>query len=262
MSVKATGLVLTFNGEKYLEKCLQSLSFCQEILVVDSESTDATREIAQSLGARVLVNPWPGPGKQFEYAFKHIKTQWVVSLDQDEILSPELQKEIIAHLQNPRDYVGFYCPRRSFYFDRFLKHSGWYPDYLLRVFSLPQTNLHISEPHYGFKPQGKTKKLKGDIIHFPYTNLSEHLNKINYYTQEAAKDLASKGVSSGLFKALGHGLARFLKIYLFKQGFRDGQAGFILALNSFFYGFLKYIKILEIKEKNLKKNIDNSQANI
>ncbi len=243
---KVTGLVLTLNGQKYLEQCLASLSFCDEILIVDSCSTDATVDIATRMGARVLVNPWPGPKGQFEFAFARIATPWVVSLDQDEILSDELRESIANALKDPEDHGAFYCPRVSFYFDRFLRHSGWYPDLLPRVFKLNTTSVHVSGPHYGFTPSGKTTRLHGDIIHYPYENLKQHVDKINYYTQIAAEEMHAQGKRAGLAKALGHGLARFLKVYLFRLGFLDGKAGFVLAINSFFYAFQKYIRLAEL----------------
>lgn len=177
-----TGLVLTLNGAKYLDECLKSLDFCDRLLVVDSGSTDATRDIAERHGATVLVNPWPGPKKQFEFAFAHIETPWVVSLDQDEILSDELRASVMTALEDTQGMSAFICPRTSFYFDRFLRHSGWYPDLLPRVFRLADTGVHVSGPHYGFEPRGKTRRLTGDIIHYPYENLKQHVDKINYYT--------------------------------------------------------------------------------
>ncbi|GAB6110781.1 glycosyltransferase family 2 protein [Desulfomicrobium salsuginis] len=247
-----TGLVLTLNGAKYLDDCLKSLDFCDRLLVVDSGSTDATRDIAERHGATVLVNPWPGPKKQFEFAFAHIETPWVVSLDQDEILSDELRASVMTVLEDTQGMSAFICPRTSFYFDRFLRHSGWYPDLLPRVFRLADTGVHVSGPHYGFEPRGKTRRLTGDIIHYPYENLKQHVDKINYYTQIAAEEMHAKGKRSGVAKALGHGLARFLKIYVFRRGFLDGKAGFVLAVNSFFYAFQKYIRLAELNQKGKK----------
>jgi glycosyltransferase involved in cell wall biosynthesis len=241
-----TGLVLTLNGAKHLDDCLQSLDFCDQVLVVDSSSTDATVAIAEKRGAQVLVNPWPGPRKQFEFAFEHITTPWIVSLDQDEILSDRLRASILTALDDPGEFSAFLCPRASFYFDRFLRYSGWYPDLLPRVFKLADTSVHVSGPHYGFEPRGKTKRLAGDIIHYPYENLQQHVEKINYYTQIAAAEMHAAGKRSDVTTALGHGLARFLKIYLFRLGFLDGKAGFVLAVNSFFYAFQKYIRLAEL----------------
>lgn len=243
----ATGLVLTKDGERHLEACLRSLAFCQELLVVDSESTDRTRDIATACGARVLVRPWTGPADQFRFAFAHITTPWVVSLDQDEILSPELAASIQAALADPGDAAAFLCPRASFYFDRFLRHSGWYPDLLPRVFRLAVTEVHVEPPHYGFRPHGPTRRLSGDILHYPYENLAAHVAKLNSYTQTAAQDLAARGVRPSMLTALGHGLARFAKIYLLRAGFLDGRAGFILAVHGFFYAFHKYLRALELQ---------------
>lgn len=251
---RVTGLVLTLNGAKHLDACLKSLDFCDQILVVDSGSTDATREIAAAHGATVLVNPWPGPKKQFEFAFGHIGTEWVVSLDQDEILSDELRASVVAALENPEGMSAFLCPRTSYYFDRFLRHSGWYPDLLPRVFRLADTGVHVSGPHYGFETKGKTRRLTGDIIHYPYENLKQHVEKINYYTQIAAEEMHAKGKRAGVATALGHGLARFMKIYFFRRGFLDGKAGFVLAVNSFFYAFQKYIRLAELGAKKAGGN--------
>lgn len=243
---KVTGLVLTKDGERHLEACLRSLSFCDELLVVDSESTDRTRDIAAACGARVLVRPWTGPADQFRFAFEHIRTPWVVSLDQDEILSETLQHSIQQALADPGPYTAFLCPRASFYFERFLRHSGWYPDLLPRVFRLDATEVHVSAPHWGFRPQGPTRRLAGDLLHYPYANLAEHVDKINAYTQIAAQDLVRQGKNPSVFTALAHGLARFAKIYVLRAGFLDGRAGFVLAVNGFFYAFHKYIRATEL----------------
>lgn len=251
MKIPATGLVLTLNGERWIAECIKSLSFCRHVLVVDSESSDRTIEIAEKYGARILVNPWPGPIKQFEFAFRHINTPWVVSLDQDEIISDNLRQNLLSEFKAGLDpeLAAYYCSRASFYFDRFLKHCGWYPDYLLRVFRLDQIETHHSGPHYGFHTSGKTRRLNGDIIHYPYANLQEHVNKINYYTQVAAEEMHGRGKKGGLLKAIGHAKARFFKIYFLKLGFLDGRAGLILAVNSFFYTFQKYIRLMELRAK-------------
>ncbi|GAB1409428.1 glycosyltransferase family 2 protein [Desulfovibrionales bacterium] len=253
-----TGLVLTLNGERYLQQCLESLRFCDHILVVDSGSQDATQEIARNHGATVLINPWPGPKDQFAFAFRHITTPWVVSLDQDEILSDQLRASIEYALNNPGPYAAFLCPRTSFYFDRFLRHSGWYPDLLPRVFALASTTVHVSGPHYGFSPAGPTLRLHGDILHYPYENLHQHIEKINYYTEIAAKELFHNGKRAGALTALGHGLARFIKVYFLRRGFLDGRAGLVLAVLSLCYAFLKYAKLAELWAQ--KENSNNQET--
>ncbi|MFP4168008.1 MAG: glycosyltransferase family 2 protein [Desulfonatronovibrionaceae bacterium] len=248
MNIAATGVVLTLNGEKWLEDCLKSLDFCCHLLVVDSGSEDKTADIARRCGAEVLVNPWPGPAEQFRFAFGQVSTEWVVSLDQDEILSDRLRQEIITWLssESGSGFSGFFCSRKSYYFDRFLRYCGWYPDFLLRVFRVQDTDIHTSGPHYGFHSRGATAKLKGDIIHYPYSDLREHVAKMNYYSQVAAEEMRNKGKKSGLVRAFLHAMARFFKIYILKLGLLDGRAGFVLAVNSFFYTFQKYIRLMEL----------------
>jgi len=258
-----TGLVLTKDGERYLARCLESLQFCSRVLVVDSESTDRTREIAAAMGAEVLVRPWQGPLPQFRYALENIDTDWVVSLDQDEWLSPELGASVRALFDDAarlRDAAGFWCSRRSYYFDRYLQHCGWYPDRLLRVFHKGRMELRASGPHYSFHPLAATDRLHGDIVHHPYSGLQEHVAKINYYTQEAATSLHEEGRKGGLARALGHGVARFAKIYLLRRGFLDGRAGLVLALHGFFYAFHKYLRVAELEARRQKAGRESGGA--
>ncbi len=248
MRETVTGLILTFNGERLLEKCLKSLDFCDELLVVDSESTDRTREIAEKRGARVIVNPWPGPVAQFKLALSKVSTTWVVSLDQDEYLTDELRENIIKKLSQKEHVAGYYTPRSSFYFNRFMKHSGWYPDYLFRVFRLGKMEVSASGAHYHFTPRGETLKLTGDILHYPYESFQQHMEKINYYAEEGAKSLREKGRKGGLIRGLLHAKIRFIKLYFLKLGFLDGKAGFCNALAGFYYTFQKYIRIDETEK--------------
>ena len=246
MTTSITGVVLTYNGEKWLSQTLSSLAFCDELLVVDSGSTDSTLAIAEAAGARVLHRDWEGTIPQFRFAFEHVNTPWIITLDQDEFLSPELGESVRAALAAPDDAGGFFCPRRSWYLDRFIRHSGWYPDLLLRVFRLDSVEIRGMLPHEEFHPTRATRTLTGDIVHYPYENLAEHLDKINAYTTAAAREMAAKGKRSSVGKALAHAAGKFLKQYFLKQGFRDGRAGLVLAVHSFLYAFQKYMKLLEL----------------
>ena len=159
-----TGLVLTYNGERLLGKCLESLAFCDAVIVVDSFSSDATESIAREHGATFVQHPWSGALPQFEYALGLVETDWVVSLDQDEICSEPLRNAILAALPGaPADLCGFTPARRSWYYDRFLKHSGWYPDRLLRVFRRNGVHFTQSGAHEHIDPNGRTRELDGDI---------------------------------------------------------------------------------------------------
>jgi hypothetical protein len=160
---------------------------------------------------------------------------------------------VVQALDHPT-LSGFLCPRTSFYLDRFIRHSGWYPDYLLRVFKLEDMRVHVSGPHYGFRSSGSIARLSGDIIHYPYRDIGEHIAKINSYTRIGAEGLHQKGARSGVMKALGHGLARFFKTYIVRRGFLDGKAGFVLAVNAFFYAFNKYIRLYEMNLADQKQD--------
>lgn len=243
MSVDATGVVLTFNGERWLDKTLESLNFCKELLVVDSGSTDSSLEIAERRGARVLTRDWEGTIPQFRFAFEHVRTPWIVTLDQDEFLSDELKTNLEAALADPGEATGFWCSRLSFYYDRFIRHGGWYPDRLLRAFRLDSVEIAGTLPHEEFRPKGPTRKLKGDIIHYPYADIREHVEKINAYTQAAAEELKKRGRSAGVPGAVARGLWKFFRVYVLKRGFLDGRAGFVLAMHSFFYAFQKYLRL-------------------
>lgn len=238
-----TGLVLTMNGERLLERCLASLSFCDRLLVIDSGSTDGTLDIAARHGATSVFNAWRGPKAQFEFGIARIDTEYVLTLDQDEVCSSRLRQSVLAVLDNPARLPAYYTPRRSWYFNRFLLHSGWYPDYLLRLFRPEAAEFRQSGAHESIHPLSATGNLQGDILHYPYESFSHHLHKVNAYAEEGALDLRAKGKKGGIAPGLMHAFSRFLKVYIFKRGFLDGRAGFINAAHASFYAFLKYIRI-------------------
>ncbi|CCO23313.1 glycosyltransferase family 2 protein [Maridesulfovibrio hydrothermalis] len=249
---RITGLVLTYNGERLLDKALESLSFCSEILIIDSGSNDSTLDIAGRYNARVVHNDWNGAIDQHKFALTQVTTSWVVTIDQDEIISPELRKSIIEMLENPDEVDGYYCSRKSWYLDRFIMHSGWYPDKLFRIYRRDGITISGIRPHEELRPKNRSGQLAGDIIHYPYENFFQHLDKINKYTQDASEDLYSRGKRSSLGSALGHGFGKFFKQYILKAGFLDGRAGFIVAVHAFFYTFQKYIRLVELEMKDRK----------
>ncbi len=246
--VPVTGVVLTMNSERTLDAALQSLDFCSELLVIDSGSSDSTLEIARRRGARILERPWEGIQSQFRFALQHVNTPWAVSLDSDEEFTPECKQAVMAALAKPGNAAGFSCNRLSWYFDRFIKHSGWHPDWLVRVFRMDAVQLRGQDPHHEFAVNGPAPRLGGCILHYPYENLSAHVERINRYTQTMAQGIYAKGGRAGVAKALSRGLARFLKIYVLRQGFLDGRAGLVLAVHGFFYAFHKYLRVAELEK--------------
>lgn len=248
-----TGVVLTCNGERLIQKCLVSLAFCDSILVVDSGSADNTIAIARKLGAQVIENPWPGFAAQFTFAASKITTDWFFILDQDELCSPDLGAAIRKHVQeatraapdSARPPVAFSTARRSWYFDRFMKHGGWHPDHILRVFKTGRVSF-TQDAHIHYHPDGPAEHIaRGEITHYPYTSFAHQLAKLNVYAEQGAEALRASGRKGGILRGVGHAAARFFRIYLLKAGFLDGRAGFLAAAHGSFYAFLKYVRVLD-----------------
>ena len=250
-----TGVVLTNDGERLIKQCLASLAFCDEVLVVDSGSRDATMPLARELGATVLENQWQGFANQFTFAASRVTTPWLFILDQDEICTPELGASIRAAVNAATDAAGnsakppvaFSIARRSWYFDRFMKHGGWYPDHILRVFKTGHVTFS-QDAHIHYHPQGPSAHIaSGEIIHYPYTGFTHQLAKLNVYADQGAQALRAAGKRGGIMAGLLHGFARFMRIYVFKRGFLDGRAGFLAAAHGSFYAFLKYVRVLDAR---------------
>lgn len=248
-----TGVVLTRDGERLIGKCLASLSFCDAVLVVDSGSADNTIAIAKEAGAVVIENPWPGFAAQFTFAADKVATDWFFILDQDECCSAELGAAIVDHIRDTLRadndmapaMTAFSVSRRSWYFDRFMRHGGWSPDHILRVFKTGFVTFS-QDAHIHYHPKGASSHIaKGEIIHYPYTGFFNQIAKLNVYAEQGAEALRASGQKGGLACALGHALARFFRIYILKAGFLDGRAGFLAAAHGAFYAFSKYVRVLE-----------------
>ena len=250
-----TGVVLTQDGVRLLDNCLNSLSFCDEILVVDSGSTDATLDIAARHKARTVHHDWQGFDVQFSYAQTLVQTRWFFILDQDEICPPTLGRRILTAVteadecaDTPQDTpVAFSVGRKSWYFDRFMKHGGWYPDHILRVFRTGFVEFY-QDAHIHYRPMGSHEHLGGpgvEIIHYPYSGFTHQLTKLNSYAEQGAEAMRARGKRGGILRGIGHGFARFFRIYIQKRGFLDGKAGFLAACHGSFYAFLKYVRVLD-----------------
>ncbi len=247
--VRLTALIITLNGERLLGKCLESLSFCDRILIVDSFSSDKTEDIAREHGAVFIQNKWPGNAKQIRYGIDWLAanapTEWVLMLDCDEIISPELRTSILEAIAAPGDRSAFSMPRRTWYFDRFLRHGGSYPDRLFRLFRPEAIRIENSGAHQKFVPAGSYGDLTGDMLHYTYCSFKNQLEKLNDYAERGARDLEEKGRSGGVLAGLVHGTWRFFDMYFRKLGILDGRAGFLMAAHTSFYTFLKYVRIHE-----------------
>lgn len=232
--------------------CLKSADFADEWIVVDSHSTDRTREIAQECGARVVERDWPGHVEQKNFAVGQAAHDWVLCLDADERVSPELRASILAALARPELPAGFEFPRRTWYLGRWIRHGGWYPDVKLRLFRRSQGCWGGVNPHDRVRCRGDVVRLNGDLLHYSYDSIADHLRTIDFFTSIAAREKLSRGGGAGLFSLVLRPLGKFVRMYLLKAGFLDGTAGFVVAVTGAFYVFLKYAKLWEI-ERGLRR---------
>lgn len=246
--------IITFNEESRIRDCLESVTWADEIIVVDSLSTDKTVDICREYTRQVYQRTWPGNVDQKNYAIGLAKNDWILSLDADERLSPGLIEEIQEALHNPGDVVGFFFPRRSFYLGRWICHGEWYPDHQLRLFKRGCGQWQGTNPHGRVVVSGKTRYMKHDLYHFNYKNFTHQLRTIDNYSTIFADIMADRGKGFGLFKFLFQPLFKFIKGYFLKRGFLDGLPGFIIATASAFYVFVKYVKLWErLQHREIKK---------
>lgn len=239
--------IITRNEEAHIRACIESVSWADEWIVVDSNSTDRTIEIAREMGAKVVINPFETFVAQKNLALDHATGDWILSIDADERVSPELGEEIRAVVAGDRPEVAFSMPRKTWYFGQWILHGGWYPDRKLRLTRRGRSRWSGRNPHDHLYADGPTGELHGDLIHYTYRDISDHLRKIDHYTTLGARDALARGVRFPLFRMLFHPGFRFFRMYLLKAGFLDGQAGLVLACLSCYYVFLKYAKLWELR---------------
>ncbi len=242
-------LIRTKNEEDNIKRAIQSVKdVADEVVVLDSGSTDETVQIAKELGATVYFKEWQGHAKQLQYGINLCQGDWVLVLDADEEVSEELKQSIKKELENPR-YDGYMINRRTYYAGAFLKHA-WYPEWRLRLFKKHLIRIE-GELHEEYILNGKMGKLKGDLYHYSYRNLLEQYQKNVKYAQIVANYVYSQGKRFRLYNLVLNPLWAFVKVYLLKLGFLDGMRGLCVSMSSFVYTFLKYLFLweLELKEK-------------
>jgi glycosyltransferase involved in cell wall biosynthesis len=240
-----TGLsacIITYNEADRIEACLKSVSFCDEILVVDSHSTDGTRALARRLGARVIERDWPGYRSQKQFAIESASNDWVLCLDADERLSEPLRAEIEAlRAGGFAGFAGWSVPRITDYFGRFLRHGNAYPDRLIRLFDRRRGGWIGYEIHENTRVQGPVGRLHGHLEHYSYRSLSDHHLRMQRYADLMAQALYDRGKRGGLGKALVNPQWRFLRGYVLRLGFLDGWRGLVFALVEANYVRRKYL---------------------
>ena len=250
MKVNISAVIITFNEEKNIERCILSLKdVVDEIVVVDSFSTDKTKEICLLHNVIFIEHKFEGHIEQKNWAYTQANNDYVLSLDADEALDDELKKSILA-VKNNWTNAGYEFNRLTNYCGKWIKHCGWYPDIKLRLWDRRKGTWKGVNPHDCFEMEEgiKPTHLKGDLLHYSYYTQEEHIKQINYFTEIAAKAYAEKGVNPSLFKVYFSAKFMFFKTYFLKAGFLDGYYGWIISKNSAHATFLKYAKIRDIQK--------------
>ena len=241
-------ILITRNEEANLDDCLASLEgIAQQIVVVDTNSADRTLEIAQNYGA-VVSQPadWPGFGPQKNRALELATGEWVLSLDADERLTPALRSEILTAIHHSAHVDCFAIPRLSWYCGRFIRHSGWNPDYVDRLFKRGTAHFSDDLVHERLIPNGQVAKLENPMLHYSFMNYSQVLQKIDRYSTASAEQAFAKGKTSSPLKALLHGAWSFIRTYFIRAGFLDGAQGLTLAISNAQGTYYRYIKLWQL----------------
>lgn len=253
---KISVYVIAYNEEEKIEEALRSVTWADEVVVVDSFSTDGTVEIARRYTDRIVQVPFGGFGKLRNDAVAHTAHDWIFSLDADERCTPQARDEILSVVRDPGAADAYYVPRRNLFLGRWIRHCDWYPDYRQpQLFRRGALRYREEEVHEGFDVSGRIGYLKSDIFQVPFADLAKLIEKMNRYSSLGAEKLAGRGVRGGMGKALAHGIAGFLRVFLLKKGFLDGWPGFVIALSNFESSFYKYAKLRELGDRG-KRPVD------
>jgi glycosyltransferase involved in cell wall biosynthesis len=238
-------VVITRNEEERLPSCLGSLTWADEIVVVDAESTDRTVEVAREFTDRVVVRPWPGFAAQKNFAAAQARGDWVLSVDADEEVSDELREEIRRLLAGAPAAAGYAVPRRNMFWGRWIRHGGLYPDWQVRLFRRGRGRFVERSVHESVEVTGEVRRLGGPLIHRSYEDVAQFLERADRYSTLASGDLARAGARVGPAALVFRPVGRFLGMYVLRGGFLDGVPGFLLAGLYAYYVFIRSAKVWE-----------------
>ena len=258
MLTSLTVIVITKNEAHNIEACLQSVLFAEQIVVLDSGSTDDTLEIAKKIGAQVSQTPdWQGFGVQKNRALALARSDWVLSIDADERVTPALRTEIMAALANPvHDVYDF--PRLSSYCGQYMRHSGWYPDRVMRLFRRELARFSDDLVHEKLITSSKIGQLVSPLLHESFTSFEAVLDKANRYSTAGAQILLRRGKTSSVSKALAHGFWAFCRTYFLRCGFLDGRLGLVLAISNAEGTYYRYLKLWLLRRPPVKNATDST----
>ncbi len=243
--IPITAVVATFNVERKIRRCIESLRWADEILVVDSFSTDRTVEICSQLGCRVLQHPYESYGAQYNWAIQHAKHEWILIFDSDEVCTCELRDEIRREMRDPK-CAGYAIRRKSYFLGRWIKYSGWQNDCPTRLFRRDLGRFIVRHVHSPFQLDGPLGKFKNPLLHYPYDNLDSWMERFHRYAVWSARNARERGDKPSWASISLRPAARFIRAYILKLGFLDGRQGFIIAMFSMFSVFMRYLYLQEM----------------
>lgn len=238
-----SAVIIARDEEDRIADAIRSVGFADEVLVLDSGSTDETVAVATAAGARVVQTDWPGHVAQKNRAFELAQGEWLLSLDADEAVSPELRASIEAAVRTPGENVGFSVPRRNVWLGHPLTGGGWYPDRRVRLVRRGKGRWGGVDPHDTLVVDGSVGELRGDLVHVPYRSLGEHLATIDRYTRTSAELLRASGARAGWGALLLRPLGHFLRAWILQRGYRDGAPGLVVAALGAVYVLLKWARV-------------------
>ena len=245
MSPRISACVICRDEEHNIEDCLRSVSWCDEIVVVDSGSSDRTVELARKFTPNVAFHEWPGYVAQKNYALERTSGEWTICLDADERCTPELRAAIEKELPGADSTAGFEVRRPVKYLGRWIRHGGWYPDWKLRVVRRGRARWEGTDPHDKLVADGPVRRLEADLVHYTYRDFAHQVRIINHFSDVVVAEWMKQGRQPSLLKAIFHPPVKFLECYVWKLGFLDGFPGLVIAVSSAYYVFAKQAKLWE-----------------
>lgn len=254
---KISVYIITYNEEKMIKESLESIKFADEIILVDTYSSDDTLKICRNYTDKIFQIKFDGFGRLRKFALEYTSYDWILTIDADERVSEELKQEITHKLTYGFDKDVYFIPRKSFFLNHWVKHCGWYPDYHIpRLFNKNKMKYRESDlVHEGYilKPDTRIGYLKGNIIHYPFTSLEDVVNKTQIYTTLMAKQMFEYREVTKFHHLIFHPLLNFFKMYIIKAGFLDGKIGFLVSVFHSYYTFIKYSKLWELWQIHKKR---------
>ena len=245
-------VIITYNEEENIKDCLESVKWAEEIIVVDSFSQDKTVEICREFTDKIYLKDFKGYALEKNFGIEKAQGEWILNIDADERVSPQLQKEIEGILKEGTPYSGFLIPRKNYFLGKWMRYGGWYPDRLLRLFKKEKGKFELREVHEKVLVEGELGFLSSPLIHNTYKNITQYIKKQNNYSTLAARELAKtkKDFKGSIFNLSLQIILKFLETYIYKGGVLDGLYGFLVSVLSSFFVFVKWTKLWEMQRKN------------